>query len=123
MHLPKRFPQVKLLNYSFCVNVCYAAVSGLTTILCDARKNSFHARSENCSTLPTAYYVQAIWSYKVSIGSSDESIWRHRSDFQISTFDAHKQPQKCGGGVSGNQSSRWKFKNPLGGAICFLISN
>ena len=29
----------------------------------------------------------------------------------------------CGDGESGNWSSRWKFKNPLGGAICILISN
>ena len=72
---------------------------------------------------PTAYYVHTIRSYWVSIGSLDECIWRHQSDFQISTFNAHKHPQTCGCGVSGNQSSRLKLKNPLGGAICILIWN
>ena len=59
----------------------------------------------------------------VSISTLNEYIWRHRGDFQISTFYTYKQPQNCGDGKSGNWSSRWKFKNPLGGAICILISN
>ena len=56
-------------------------------------------------------------------GTLDEFIWRHQSDFQISTFNGHKQPQNIGGGVSGNQSSMCKFKDPLDGAICILMSN
>ena len=54
-------------------------------------------RLKSVAPTPTASSVQALRSYWVSIGSLDECIWRHQSNFQISTFNAHKQPQTCGG--------------------------
>ena len=52
---------------------------------CNKSTDKAYLENEECQKSvappPTAYYVQAIRSYWVSIGSLDEYIWRHQSDF------------------------------------------